>query len=74
MASGHDLFRLEVVRVAELIDWSVIEREFSRRFVSTTRHLVLLNGLVAERLYLGHTFALRDEEVVERWVWNLYWR
>ena len=45
-ASDHDLFRLELitvidrrhelVRLAELIDWSLFDREFGAQFASTT--------------------------------------
>lgn len=48
--SGHDLFRLEPVklidlrrelmRLAELIDWPVFEHEFGRRFASISKSLV----------------------------------
>ncbi|MCO5120700.1 MAG: IS5 family transposase [Burkholderiaceae bacterium] len=83
-ATDHDLFRLELVnlidarhelvRLAELIDWSVFEREFGGQFVSTTGRPALPTRLVAGLLYLKHTFALSDEDVVERWVENPYWQ
>jgi len=84
VASSHDLFRLELVnlidprhelvRLAELIDWSVFEREFGAQFVSSTGRPALPARLVAGLLYLKHTFALSDEEAVERWVENPYWQ
>jgi len=80
----HDLFRLELVnlidtrhelvRLAELIDWSVFEREFGGQFVSTTGRPALPSRLVVGLLYLKHTFALSDEDVVERWTENPYWQ
>ena len=83
-ASDHDLFRLELVnlvdtrhelvRLAELIDWSVFEREFGGQFASTTGRPALPTRLVTGLLYLKHTFALSDEDVVERWVENPYWQ
>ena len=83
-ATDHDLFRLELVnlidarhelvRLAELIDWSVFEREFGGQFVSTTGRPALPTRLVDGLLYLKHTFALSDEDVVERWVENPYWQ
>ncbi|MBN9403801.1 MAG: IS5 family transposase [Burkholderiales bacterium] len=80
----HDLFRLELinmvnrrhelVRLAELVDWSVFEREFGTQFASTTGRPALPARLVSGLLYLKHTFALSDEEVVARWVENPYWQ
>ena len=83
-ASDHDLFRLELtnmvdrrhelVRLAELIDWSVFDREFGAQFASTTGRPALPTRLVTGLLYLKHAFALSDEEVVARWVENPYWQ
>lgn len=83
-ATAHDLFRLELVniidarhelvRLEELIDWSVFEREVGAQFVSTTGRPALPTRLVTGPLYLKHTFALSDEEVVGRWAENPYWR
>ena len=83
-ATDHDLFRLELmnlidarhelVRLAALIEWSVFEREFGAQFASTTGRPALPTRLIAGLLYLKHTFALSDEEVVERWVENPYWQ
>jgi len=83
VATDHDLFRLELVkiidsrhelaRLGELIDWSVFDREFGAQFVSTTGRPALPTRLVTGLLYLKHTIALSDEEVVERWTENPYW-
>jgi IS5 family transposase len=82
--TDHDLFRLEMinmigrrhelVRLAELIDWSVFERKSGAQFASTTGRPALPTGLVSGLLYLKHTFALSDEDVVARWVENPYWQ
>jgi transposase, IS5 family len=84
MQSEHDLFRLELaniidrrhelVRLAELIDWTVFDREFTPQFVSHTGRPALPTRLMAGLLYLKHLFALSDEEVVARWVENPYWQ
>ncbi|MGK2953542.1 MAG: IS5 family transposase [Thiobacillus sp.] len=84
VATDHDLFRLELVniidsrhelaRLGELIDWSVFDREFGAQFVSTTGRPALPTRLITGLLYLKHTFALSDEEVVERWTENPYWQ
>jgi IS5 family transposase len=83
-ASDQDLFRLELinmidrrhelVRLAELIDWPVFDREFGAQFASTTGRPALPTRLVTDLLYLKHTFALSDEDVVARWVENPYWQ
>jgi len=61
----QDLFRQELVniinmrhervRLAELIDWSVFDREFGAQFVSTTGRPALPTRLVAGLLYLKQT-------------------
>jgi IS5 family transposase len=82
--SEQDLFRLELVnildqrhelvRLAELIDWSVFDQEFGSQFESTTGRPALPTRLVTGLLYLKHTFALSDDEVVARWVENPYYQ
>lgn len=82
--TDHDLFRLELVniidsrhelvRLSELIDWSVFDREFGAQFESATGRPALPTRLVAGLLYLKHTFALSDEQVVQRWTENPYWQ
>lgn len=66
--------RHELVRLAELIDWLVFDREFGAQFVSTTGRPALPARLVAGLLYLKHAYALNDEEVIERWVENPYFQ
>jgi len=66
--------RHELVRLTELIDWSVFDRQFGAQFVSSTGRLALPTRLVAGLLYLKHVYALSDEDVVERWVENLYYQ
>lgn len=84
VATSLDLFRLELVniidarhelaRLSELIDWSVFDREFGAQFVTTAGRPALPTRLVTGLLYLKHTFALSDEEVVKRWTENPYWQ
>jgi IS5 family transposase len=50
--------RYELVRLAELIDWSVFERQFGAQFVSSTGRPALPTRLVAGLLYLKHVYAL----------------
>ena len=66
--------RHELVRLAELINWSVFDREFGAQFVSTTGRPALPTRLVAGLLYLKHVYALSDEDIVERWVENPYFQ
>ncbi len=66
--------RHELVRLAELINWSVFDREFGAQFVSTTGRPALPMRLVAGLLYLKHVYALSDEDIVERWVENPYFQ
>lgn len=84
VTTNLDLFRLELVniidarhelaRLSELIDWLVFDREFGAQFVTTTGRPALPTRLIAGLLYLKHTFALSDEEVVKRWTENPYWQ
>jgi transposase, IS5 family len=80
--SEHDLFRTEVVnlsdiqhelaRLAELTDWQAFTDEWSVQFTLTTGRQALPTRLMASLLYLKHTYALSDEEVVERRCENPY--
>jgi len=80
----HDLFRQErvdiinvrheLVRLADVIDWLVFDREFGAQFVSTTRRPTLATCLVAGLPHLKHAYALSDEDVIERWVENPYFQ
>ena len=63
-----------LVRLAELIDWSIFETRWSAFFPSKTGRPATPPRLVAGLLYLQHTFACSDEELVWAWVENPYWQ
>ena len=63
-----------LVRLAELIDWSIFETRRSAFFPSKTGRPATPPRLVAGLLYLQHTFACSDEELVWAWVENPYWQ
>ena len=69
-----DLFRQPLVELAELIDWSIFETRWSAFFPSKTARPATPPRLVAGLLYLQHTFACSDEELVWAWVENPYWQ
>ena len=81
---SNDLFRQRLDELVDLshplaqlsqhIDWSVFEDEWSGFFPSHRGRPATAPRLVARLLYLQHTFALSDEEVVWRWVENPYWQ
>ena len=66
--------RHELVKLAELIDWEVFERERVGFFPSHTGRPATPPRLVAGLFYLQHTFWLSDEAVVARWAENPYWQ
>ncbi len=66
--------RHELVKLAELIDWEVFDREWGGFFPSHTGRPATPSRLVAGLLYLQHAFALSDEAVVARWAENPYWQ
>lgn len=66
--------RHSLVQLARHIDWSVFEREWIGFFPSHRGRPATAPRLVAGLLYLQHTFALSDEEVVRCWVENPYWQ
>jgi IS5 family transposase len=66
--------RHELVKLAALIDWPALERAWGPRFESTTGRPALPTRLMAWLLYLQYTFALSDEDMVERWIENPYWQ
>lgn len=80
----NDLFRQRLdervnlkhplVQLSGLIDWSVLEREWAGYFPSTRGRPATAARLVAGLLYLQHTFALSDDDVVWGWVENPYWQ
>lgn len=83
-ATEQDLFRMdlvnlidlrhELVKLAGLIDWPAFAEAWGPKFKSTTGRPALDTRLMASLLYLKHTSALSDEEVVERWIENPYWQ
>ena len=66
--------RHPLVKLAELIDWSIFETHWSVFFPSKTGRPATPPRLVAGLLYLQHTFACSDEELVSAWVENPYWQ
>ena len=71
-----DLINLDhpLVKLADLIDWSVFEKEWSGFFPSKTGRPATPPRLIAGLLYLQHTFAYSDEELIWTWVENVYWQ
>lgn len=63
-----------LVRLAELIDWSVFETRWSEYFPSRTGRPACPARLIAGLLYLQHTFACSDEDLIWTWVENPYWQ
>jgi len=63
-----------LAQLASLIDWSVFEREWAGHFPSSRGRPATSTRLIAGLLYLQHTFALSDEDVVWGWVENPYWQ
>lgn len=71
-----DLINLKhpLVKLAELIDWSVFETRWAELFPSRTGRPASSPRLIAGLLYLQHTFACSDEDLVWTWVENPYWQ
>jgi IS5 family transposase len=63
-----------LVKLAELIDWSVFETRWAVFFPSRTGRPASSPRLIAGLLYLQHTFACSDEDLVWTWVENPYWQ
>ena len=63
-----------LVKLADLIDWSIFETRWSAFFPSKTGRPATSPRLVAGLLYLQHTFAFSDEELISTWVENPYWQ
>lgn len=66
--------RHELVKLADLIDWEVFEREWAGFFPSHTGRPATPPRLVAGLFYLQHAFRLSDKAVVARWAENPYWQ
>jgi len=63
-----------LVKLAQLIDWSVFEREWAAHFPSNKGRPASSGRLVAGLIYLQHTFNCSDELLIENWVENPYWQ
>jgi transposase, IS5 family len=63
-----------LVKLAELIDWSVFETRWATLFTSRTGRPASSSRLIAGLLYLQHTFACSDETLIGTWVENPYWQ
>ena len=63
-----------LVKLAELIDWSVFETRWAAFFPSRTGRPASSPRMIAGLLYLQHTFACSDEDLVWTWVENPYWQ
>ena len=63
-----------LVKLAELIDWSVFETRWAAFFPSRTGRPASSPRLIAGLLYLQHTFACSDEDLIWTWVENPYWQ
>ena len=66
---GHPL-----VKLAQLIDWSVFETRWAELFSSRTGRPASSPRLIAGLLYLQHTFACSDEQLIWSWVETPYWQ
>ena len=81
--SNPDLFRERLdaiidmrhglVRLAALMPWSAFDESFGKFFKPIGRPAKPTRLMVGLH-YLKHVYNLSDEEVVERWVENVYWR
>ena len=81
---NNDLFRQRLdelvnprhplAQLSQHIDWSVFEQQWTGLFPSSRGRPATAPRLVAGLLYLQHTFALSDEDVVWGWVENPYWQ
>ena len=61
-----------LVKLADTINWTEIERTFGAHFVSTTGRPALRPRLVAGLLYLQHAYDCSDEVIINTWVENPY--
>lgn len=81
---SHDMFRQRLdelvnpqhplARLAQHIDWQVFEQKWAAHFRSSRGRPATPTRMIAGLLYLQHTFALSDEDVVWGWVENPYWQ
>lgn len=66
---NHPLFKL-----ANKINWPGFDQKFGQLFRSKTGKPATPTRVVVGLLYLKHTFDFSDEEVVKRFVENVYWQ
>ncbi|RDJ05257.1 IS5 family transposase [Rhizobium grahamii] len=64
----------ELVRLAQAIDWSVLEARFGTVYSDGAGMPPLPTRLMAGLAILKHTFSLSDEALCERWVENPYFQ
>lgn len=64
----------ELVRLAQVIDWPVLEARFGSVYSDGPGMPPLPTRLMAGLAILKHTFDLSDEEVCARWVENPYFQ
>ena len=66
--------RHPLVQLSEWIDWKVFEQRWSGYFPAHRGRPALAPRLIAGLLYLQHTTACSDEELVRNWLENPYWQ
>ena len=59
-----------LMKLANTLNWSALEKEFAGYFVTTRGSPALPPRLVAGLLYLQHAFSASDEMVVNAWLEN----
>lgn len=64
----------ELFRLAQILDWSALEREFGALYCPDNGRPGVPIRLMAGLHLLKHTFGLSDEQVVAQWVLNPYWQ
>lgn len=64
----------ELCRLAQIIDWGVLEQEFGKFYSPKKGRPGISIRLLVGLSYLGHAYGLSDEAVVSRWVENPYWQ
>ena len=65
--------RHELVQLAERIDWDWLDREIAPLYAETGRPGIETQFVIG-LLLLKHIFALSDEQVCERWVYDPYFQ
>lgn len=61
-----------LVKLADVMDWELIESAFGDHFASTTGGPALSPRWVAGLLYLQHAYDGSDEEIINTWMENPY--